>query len=51
MCLQKVSATDPSLEAVVPMVKVQLVQSAKILPQQSMHVTARADIGLEERGC
>ena len=47
-CSRKISMADHSREAVVPMVKVQLIQSAKILPQQSVQVTAKVEKALEE---
>ena len=44
---RKISVADPSREAVVPMVKVQLMESAKVLPQQSVQVTAKFEKALE----
>ena len=46
-CSRKISVAGPSWEAVVPVVKVQLIQSAKILPQQSVQVTAKVEESLE----
>ena len=46
-CSRKISVADPSREAVVPMGKVQLIESAKVLPQQSVQVTAKVEKALE----
>ena len=46
-CSRKISVADPSWEAVVPMVKVQLIQSAKVLPQQGVLVTSKVEKALE----
>ena len=46
-CSRKISVADPSREAVVPMVKIQLIDSAKVLPQQSVQVTAKVEKALE----
>ena len=49
-CSRKISVAGPQ-EAVVPMVKVQLIESAKVLPQQSVQVTAKVEKALEGLGC